>query len=266
VKNAVTRAFFVAIVVFVLGAWLHKISHNSKWIRNDIRTKIHLPWWFVKILQIHHFSEHSKMSPTFRTWLFLISGQIMRCSSSWEFSESKIRREYSADCGHKGTEVLRQLLNRGEGILAKMLADSSWKFWEPSPWPLIVFPRKNTLFATMDPSLHLPKWVSLFPRGRADFFMSQVISEGFHEAKLEDNSLFDMVDLMPKPIFRYWQIAKAQMRATEVDQFRSYSQRVSREYLYPLEDRSTHLLRSPSELVVDHHFRYISRLLSIEWN
>jgi hypothetical protein len=163
------------------------------WIGNGIKTKIHLLWWLIKILQIHHFSEHSEASPKFHAWAVSDRRSNHQVPSSWEFSESEMRCEYSADCENKDAEALRQLLNRGEGILVKMPASSSWKFWESSSWPAMVFRRKIALFEATDPSLHLPKWVNLFPRDQAEFRESHFISDTFHQEILEDNSSFDMV-------------------------------------------------------------------------
>jgi hypothetical protein len=42
------------------------ISHHSEWIGRNTKTRIHLLWRRAKIVQTHHFSEHSKVPPKFR--------------------------------------------------------------------------------------------------------------------------------------------------------------------------------------------------------
>jgi hypothetical protein len=66
----------------------------------------------------------------------------------------------------------------------------------------MVFSRNITLLETMDPSLHLPKGVSLLLKDGAEFCPCHFAFEAFHEEKLEHNWLFDLVDLMDETIFR----------------------------------------------------------------
>jgi hypothetical protein len=58
------------------------ILHNNERIGNDMRTKVYLLWQHAKIVGIHHFSEHSKVPPKFRTSTVLIVSQRLRDPSS----------------------------------------------------------------------------------------------------------------------------------------------------------------------------------------
>jgi hypothetical protein len=82
VKNIVTIALFIAIVIFILTGHPRLILYNSAWIRNDMKTKIHPLLQHGKSLWIHLFSERSKGLPKFQTITVLIVSQFMRELSS----------------------------------------------------------------------------------------------------------------------------------------------------------------------------------------
>jgi hypothetical protein len=62
------------------------ILHNSEWIGNDMKTKIHFLWQHAKAMQNHHFSEHSKVILKSRTLTIVDLSTLFRIIISINYS------------------------------------------------------------------------------------------------------------------------------------------------------------------------------------
>jgi hypothetical protein len=87
VKNVV-QLFVKPLLFPFLVALPRGILHNSEWIGNDMKTKIHFLWQYAKTMQIHHFSEHSKVILKSRTLTIVDLSTLFNSGSS---SQSIIR-------------------------------------------------------------------------------------------------------------------------------------------------------------------------------